>query len=300
MKHASITLPTASGAEISRDNVSAFEEDLYELLVQLLGGAEAVVNGGLVDVLVKSVVTFDLGGKKLYLSHEQQEPGDGVTTAILSAVFRTCILPFEGDHDSDNDKYRDYFINLNDEFPDYEFGTIKKKEYGGRYVSINLKWAINESIKTSSGICIMSRKDSDEMELEDPFSEASSLLSSNRVVENLLLEEEECALVKKLFPCKPLYKKKKQTNCTHHEDNRPSLMVTLTPYFWRLSKKINVEPSLESKLAKIYEMGFYECDDSIKNSFLFVSDNAVKDKNTGFVYILYKVSMNCMACEYRK
>lgn len=281
--------------------MSAFEEDLYELLVQMLGGADAVVNGGLVDVLAKSVVTFDLGGKKVYLSHEnyQQEPNDGVTVAMLNAVYRTCILPLEEEKENEDDKYSDYFINVDDKFLDYEHGTTSKKEYGGRYVSINLKWAINESIKNSSGICLMPRNDKKELELEDAFNEAPYLLS-NRVVENLLLEEEECVLVKKLFPCKPFHEKTATTNCTHHKDNRPSLMVTLTPYFWRLSKKLNMDDTLDSKLAKIYEIGLHECDDSVKNSFLFVSDNAVRDKNSGFIYILYKLSMKCMSCQYMK
>lgn len=305
MKHASITFQRAT--RLSLDNVSAFEEDIYELLVEMLGGAETIVNGGLADVLAKSVVTFDLGGQKVYLSHEdvQQKPDDGVTTVIINALFRTCILPLVEEEETFDDKYSNdsyvsYCINLDDKFLDYEPGTTNKKEYGSRYVSINLKWAINESIKISSGICLMSGNDGDDIELEDAFNETSSPLLSNGVVERLLLKEDECALVQKLFPCKPLQEKKTTTNCTHHKDNRPSLMVTLTPYFWRKSTKINMDSTLDSKLAKVYEIGLHECDDSVKNSFLYVSDNAVKDKNSGFVYILYKLSMNCMSCKYRK
>ncbi len=193
--------------------MSSFEGVIYKILVQILGGVETVVNGGLVDVLAKSVVTFILIGMKVYLSHEhiQQEPANRLTSVILNTVYRTCILPLEEEDENEDDKPSDYSMNLDEKFLDYEPGTTSRKEYWGRYLSINLRLVINESINSSSGICLMAGNYREEVELEDAFNETSSPLSLNQVVESHLLKEEERALVKKLFSCKPMRGRQPQT-----------------------------------------------------------------------------------------
>lgn len=289
---------------------NALEQDVCEIFIENLYGKQNVFdniieNTDVSDNIVLTLIADDNASIITCVSQPNRVSNSftSMSFSILNAIIRTCILPYAS-------KQKELVIS----FPDVDISSLEgvfeckeKNRVNPNRCDYNLKWFLSEALKNhiidvqmDTGNTIFGDEEEDINIGEESLkiSKDMASLTTGENLKDMILKEADVGMMKRLFKDRLRSGEiENETICClnpDHNDTKPSMRVTVLPFSWQKSKKIDVDEELNEEL-----MDLYHKDKGMGTKFTYISDNAVRDTRTNRIYILYSVRKKCYSCSFR-
>lgn len=282
---------------------SALEEDVCEIFIGTLYGEKNVFdkiieNEDISDNVVLTLIADDNASITVHVS--QPNRGSNRFTSfsfvIFNATFRTCILPYVS---------KEFVISL----PIVDISSLEgvfdckeKSSVNPSRCDYNLKWFLSEALKNHimdiGNVIFGEEEDSSNIDDEESSKiSKDSSIAGREILKGMILNETDANMMKRLFQqrLRSGETESKMICCLNpdHDDTKPSMRVTISPFTWQMSKRMKVDEKTNEEL-----MDLYHRNEGVGKNFMYISDNAVRDIRTNKIYILYTVKKKCYGCPF--
>lgn len=277
---------------------STLERDVCEIFIQTLYGKNNIFDYIIQNENISKDVTLTLftnDNSSISVHVCQPKRGNNSLTylsfAIFNATYRTCILPYL----SKEMEPVTSFPNVDISSLEGVFDCKDRKRVSANRCDYNLIWFLTEALKNDimDGHMNMVDANSD----EEIYSKCTIGEERREAIKDLILNQTDARMMEKLFKHRLRSGKieKEMMRCSNpnHNDNKPSMKVTVLPFSWQKSKRIVVNEETNKELIDLYFN-----DKGRDTKFTYVSDNAVKDTRTNKIYVLYTVKRSCYSCYF--
>ena len=278
---------------------STLEKDVCEIFIENLHGKQNVfdniIENVVSDNVVVTLIADDNASITVYVSQPNKDNNNFtyLSFSIFNAIFRTCILPYAS-------KEKELVIS----FPDVDIGSLEgireckeKNRVGSNRCDYNLKWFLVQTLKNHIMDVHIDTGDANFRE-EEEIDQKDLNISPTKNFKGMIINETDADMMKRLF--KHRLRSGEVENemicCLNpnHNDNKPSMRVTILPFCWRKSRKISVDKETDKEL-----MDLYYKNEGMGTKFTYIGDNAVRDTRTKRIYILYSVKKLCYSCNFQ-